>query len=171
MARENNTSNLPAKKVPADKMPPDILLRHRHWISDPRKFYGGGIPDSHCWGDYLRNVREYFVITPDLGMVLVIKQNKGEPDNFYYYWGYGRLPNNLCLFKASESLGIVITSMVAMYAPPFFGRDFDNLQPYIDQFKIDASDIRPMRGLGELADISKKADEGFKKFQQRSSNT
>ena len=169
MAKKNNTSNSPEKRMPADKKPPDILLRHRHWISDPHRFYGGGIPDTHCWGDYLRDVREYFVITPDLGMVLIIRQNKGEPDRFYYHWGYGRLPNNLCMFKASETLGLVITSMVAMYAPPFFGRDFDDFQPYIDKLKIDTSDIRKIGGIGDLADISERADKGFKKFQQRAS--
>lgn len=154
------------KKISADKMPPEDLLRHRHWISDPRKFYGGGIPDSRCWGDYLRNVREFFVITPDLGMVLIIKQNKGEPENFYYNWGYGQLPKGACFIKASETLGLVLTSFVAMFAPPFFDQKFENFQPFIDQFNADDVEVQLANGISALAKFARKADEGFEKFHQ-----
>lgn len=155
------------KRLSADQMPPDELLRHPHWVSDPHKFYGGCVPEPHRWGNYLRGVREYFVITPDLGMVLIIKQNKGEPGTFYYHWGHGRLPNGVCMIKASETMGVVLTSLVAMYAPPFFGRKFEDFQPFIDTFQLDVADLRPVRGREDFAKMTERADKGFEKFHRR----
>lgn len=152
-------------RISANKMPPEQLSRHSHWISNPRKFYGGSIPDPEYWGNYLRGVREYFVITPELGMVLIINQKKGQPDVFHYSWGYGRLPEGACMIKASETFGLILTSLVAMYAPPFFESEFEDFQPLIDTLKVDPKTVVRAQGIEEFAKFAKRADDGFKKFQ------
>ena len=84
------------------------LIKHDQWVQRPTKQNDQSVWDKSNWGKYQSGEREWFVLTPNLELVVAVIYNvDGSPP--IYRWGYGKFHNNVKLIKLSKTLGMIIT--------------------------------------------------------------
>ena len=111
-------------------LPPE-LLRHDHWVEQPKSEVDDFHTDKTKWGKYQEGERDWFVVTPDIGIVVALTVVDGRP---HQRWGLGKFPEGVCLIKMTRTLGMLISSSICIHVP-----QSEHWQPFVSfQNVIDA---------------------------------
>ena len=124
-------------------MPPE-LLRHDQWVQRPAGKNDHSWRDQRTWGKYQRNERDWFCLTPDLGIVVAITVIDDIP---HQRWGLAKFPDGMKGIKLTKTLGIIIVSEACVVVPESeHWAPFISFQEIIDAFANSKAPRRRVAG-------------------------
>ena len=109
-------------------MIPPELLRYDQWVKEPKSSEDQAWQAEDQWGKYKRKERDWFCLTPDLGIVVAITVLN---EVVHQRWGLGKFPPRMGAIKMTKTLGIVIVNRGCIAVP-----ESEDWTPFISFQKI-----------------------------------